>query len=283
MTETTPPAHPANEERPQNAELHPNAELHQRRQMAESFGVDTERYDRTRPAYPDALIEQILAATPGRDVLDVGCGTGILARQMRAAGCTVLGVEPDERMAAFARSTGVDVEPARFEEWDPAGRTFDVVAAGTAWHWIDPVAGAAAAARALRPGGRLAALWHTFTVPDPVMEAFGAVVRRVVPDSPFNFQAARQGSDAYQPVLDRMADGMRAAGAFGPVEQWRHEWEKQYTRDEWLDQLPTSGALTRVPADHLAEILDEVGAAVDAMGGGFPMPYVTLTVTAAKL
>ena len=40
-------------------------------------------------------------------------------------GCRVLGVEPDDRMAAVARSHRIEVEVATFEEWDPAGRTFD--------------------------------------------------------------------------------------------------------------------------------------------------------------
>ena len=63
--------------------------------MAESFGADAERYDRTRPRYPGALVERIIAGSPGLDVLDVGTGTGIAARQFQAAGCKVLGVEPD--------------------------------------------------------------------------------------------------------------------------------------------------------------------------------------------
>src|SRR6202035_4367879 len=97
-------------------------ELHQHRQIAESFGNDTERYDRTRPRYPQALVDRIVAASPGPDLLDVGCGTGTEARQFQAAGCAVLGVEPDDRMAAFARRTGVMVEVATLEAWDPAGR-----------------------------------------------------------------------------------------------------------------------------------------------------------------
>jgi hypothetical protein len=39
--------------------------LREHRKTAESFGSDPERYDRTRPAYPDALIEQIVADSPG--------------------------------------------------------------------------------------------------------------------------------------------------------------------------------------------------------------------------
>src|ERR1700748_2323319 len=97
---------------------------HQERQIAESFGVDASRYDRTRPPYPAALIDRIVADGPGPDVVDVGCGTGIVARQLQAAGCRVLGVEPDARMAEFARHSGVDVEIATFETWEPAGRRF---------------------------------------------------------------------------------------------------------------------------------------------------------------
>ncbi len=54
-------------------------EPHQHRQVAEPFGSDAERYDRARPSYPGALVEAIVAGSPG--VLDVGCGTGIAARR----------------------------------------------------------------------------------------------------------------------------------------------------------------------------------------------------------
>src|ERR1700722_6785767 len=98
----------------------PEREVHRYRGMAESFGVDAERYDRTRPRYPDALVERIIAASPGTDILDVGCGTGIEARQFQAAGGTVLGVEPDARMAELARRLGTEVEGARIEDWGSA-------------------------------------------------------------------------------------------------------------------------------------------------------------------
>ena len=100
----------------------------------------------------------------------------------------MLGVEPDARMAGFARQTGVEVEVATFEAWDAAGREFDAVVAGTAWHWVDPVAGAARAAQVLRPGGRIAPFHHVFQSPPEVAEALAQVYRRVVPDSPFNLE-----------------------------------------------------------------------------------------------
>src|SRR5580704_2397361 len=143
----------------------PSPELHKARLIAESFGNDAEGYDRARPGYPGALVAQIVAESPGLDVLDVGCGTGIAARQFQAAGCTVLGVEPDARMAEFARARGLPVEVATFEAWDPAGRTFDTVIAAQSWHWIDPFTGAAKATQVLRPGGRLAIFSHVYEPP----------------------------------------------------------------------------------------------------------------------
>jgi SAM-dependent methyltransferase len=256
-------------------------QAHEHRQIAESFGTDAARYDRARPRYPDALVERIVAASPGRDLLDVGTGTGIAARQFRAAGCTVLGVEPDARMADFARRLGVETEVATFEAWDPAGRTFDAVVAATAWHWVDPVAGAAKAAQVLRPGGRLAVFWHVFQLPPEVTEALADVFRRAVPDSPFNSQSTRTALEIYQAMFDTAGGAIREAGAFGDPEQWRFDWEHLYTRDEWLDQMPTHGSLTQVPAEARAEVLAGVGAAIDAMGGAFTAQYATVAVTAS--
>lgn len=257
-------------------------EIHRDRRVAESFGGDADRYDRARPDYPDALVRRIIAASPGRNVLDVGCGTGIEARQFRAAGCTVLGVEPDARMAEFARGSGVEVEVATLEAWDPAGRKFDAVIAGTAWHWVDPVAGAAKAARVLRPGGLIAPFHHVFQTPPAILDALASAYQKVAPDSPVNLSSLKQALDAYQALFDKIADGIRQARGFSEPEQWEFGWERTYTRDEWLDQLPTQGHLNLLPPDKLAEVLAGVGAAIDAMGGRFTMPYTTVAVTASR-
>ena len=179
---------------PRPSELPP----HRARQIAESFGIDAERYDRSRPGYPDALMEQIVATSPGLDVVDVGTGTGIVARQFQAAGCTVLGVEPDARMTKFARRVGLDVEVASFEGWDPGGRKFDVVVSGTAWHWVDPVAGPVKAAQVLRPGGRLAAFGHAFQLPPDLAEVSASSYQQLLPESLPVAQATTRALETYQ-------------------------------------------------------------------------------------
>jgi SAM-dependent methyltransferase len=256
---------------------------HVHREVAEGFGADAGRYDRARPTYPAELVERIVAGSPGRRVLDAGCGTGICARLFQAAGCRVLGVDPDPRMAERARQGGTEVEVAKFEDWDPAGRAFDAVVAAQAWHWVDPVAGAAKAAAALRPGGRLAVLWNAFDPPPELRAAFTALFRRVMPGSPGGSHWARPALDAYRVMGGRAAGGIRAAGAFGEPQEWLSHWSRPYTRDEWLDLVPTTGGFARLPAGVQAELLAGIGAAVDAAGGAFTMRYATLAVTAARL
>lgn len=261
---------------------HSARESHQARELAESFGSDPERYDRARPHYPEAMVDAIVAASPGLDVVDVGIGTGIAARQFRAAGCRVLGVDVDARMAEWTRQQGFEVEVAAFEAWDPAGRIFDAVIAGQTWHWVEPVAGAAKAAEALRPGGRLAAFWNAGKPPTELARAFAEVYRRVAPDSLAARWATAAAEDAYSMPHQKVVDGIRAAGGFGDPEEWRFDWERSYTRDEWLDQLPTTGGHAQFSPATQDAVLAGVGAAIDAAGGSFPVRFSTTVVTAVR-
>ncbi len=258
----------------------PAREPHRARDIAESFGAVAERYDRTRPSYPVAMVDRIVVASPGRNVVDVGCGTGIAARQFLAAGCTVLGVEVDEKMAEVARRHGIEVEVSSFETWDTGGRTFDLVVAGQTWHWVDPVAGAAKAAEALRPGGRLALFWNVGLPPADLSAAFAEVVRRVVPGFPA-LDATKQ-ANGYSLFLDKAAEGLGTAGGFGEPERWSFDWTRHYTKDEWLEQVPTFGGNSRLAPEQLAELQSGVGAAIDAAGGEFTMNYQAVVFTATR-
>ena len=258
----------------------PDNEPHRQRQAAESFGSDPERYDRARPRYPEVLIERIVAAAPGGLVLDVGVGTGIAARQYQAAGCQVLGIDPDPRLAEFARRTGVPVEVSTFEAWEPKDRKFDAVVSAESWHWVDPVAGAAKAAEVLRPGGRLAVFWNTGRPPAGLEEAFAEVYRRVLPEWLVARLGRRSIEEAHSAMCANAADGIRAGGKFDEPEQWRFEWAQPYTREEWLDALQTSGGA--IAESQLASLLEGVGEAIDAVGGSFTMSYVTFVVTAVR-
>lgn len=127
-----------------------------------------ELYDRVRPGYPDELFAD-LAAITGIDerssVLEVGCGSGQATRSLAALGCSVTAVEPGADMAALARRRlasfpEVEVETARFEQWEDRGRRFDVLVAASSWHWVDPSVGWQRAHQVVSPGGWMSLLGH---------------------------------------------------------------------------------------------------------------------------
>ena len=254
--------------------------LHSDRRRAESFGADAERYDRSRPGYPDSLIDAVVGPRPADlDLLEVGSGTGIASRLFLDRGVRLVGVEVDARMAELARRRGATVEVSTFESWDPAGRTFDVVTAAQAWHWVDPVAGADKAADVLRPGGRLAVFWNVGRPPADVASALDQVYARLAP-----------GTEGYSVLLGYArdggytaeSDGIRACRRLTEPEFERFSWSRRYTRDEWLDQLPTHSDHAAMEPDLLAAVLAEVGAVLDRFGGGFRMDYETLLLSAHR-
>ena len=214
-------------------------------------------------------------------MLDVGIGTGLSAQGFRAAGCDVLGIEVDERMAARAREHGFEVEVAAFEKWEDRGRRFDAVVSGQTWHWIDPDAGAAAAARVLRPGGRLALFWNVPDLPAEIAAGFAEVYRTVetgLPYSPWNSPAA----DGHARILTVVSEPLSRIGEFTEPERWSGTWTTVVSRDQWLDQVPTSGGHSRIPADKLQELLAGMGKVIDEHGGELPITYTTAMVGATR-
>ncbi len=231
------------------------------------------------------MIDELLGPVPvGLDVLDVGCGTGIAARQIVQRGAKVLGVELAPRMAEIARGHGVDVEIAAFEAWDPEGRSFDRVISAQAWHWLDLPIATAKAASVLRPGGKLCLVWNAGCQPDDLADALEEVYARVVPPGGhrlFRGYAASRPSDV-KTGLDSETEAISTAPDFGaPTEKW-FPWTRVYERDEWLDQLMSRG-------DHLAlepavrdRLFQAVGAAIDDHGGSFVMYFETVLISATR-
>jgi SAM-dependent methyltransferase len=249
--------------------------LHENRRRAESFGADAERYDRARPSYPKALVDELLGDGATR-VLDVGCGTGIAARLFGARDCEVLGIEPDQRMARFARRRGLTVEVAQFEGWDPRERRFDLLTCGQAWHWIDPGLGAIKAADVLSPTGRVGLFWNFARFPPDVGAALAATYGRLEPELE-RYSVLLGNSDGR---LATAREALLGTRRFTPPALLMWEWTRRYTTEQWLESLLTHSDHQMLPAPRRDALLGAVGASIDELGGAFEVSYETHLVTA---
>ncbi len=107
------------------------------------------------------VAESMGVAARGCALLDVGTGTGTLARGFARRGATVVGIDPSDAMLREARalaaeeSLSIDFRLGRAEATGLAPESLDVICAGQCWHWFDRPRAAAHLYERLRPGGQL--------------------------------------------------------------------------------------------------------------------------------
>jgi trans-aconitate methyltransferase len=97
----------------------------------------------------------LLNPQPGENILDLGCGDGVLTEKLVALKANVVGVDSSEDMVAATRARGLDVRhmSATALTFD---NEFDAIFSNAVLHWVkdDPDAAIASAFRALRRPGR---------------------------------------------------------------------------------------------------------------------------------
>ncbi|HEU5006735.1 MAG TPA: class I SAM-dependent methyltransferase [Jatrophihabitantaceae bacterium] len=245
------------------------------RARAESFGTIARDYDRFRPSYPDAIIDDLVALAP-EAVLDVACGTGKATALLAARGLNVLGVEIDPEMAAVARGHGLDVEVGAFESWDAAGRRFDLITCAQAWHWIDPASGIDKAADLLNPGGTLVPFWNYGELDERTQQAMDEVYATVAP------QLSRSGGGArgFHELERAHLPHLRESGRFAAIETRCHPWERDYSAVEWTDMLQTHSDHLQLEPDQRRRLVDALHKMIGEFGGVLHLRYSTFAIFA---
>lgn len=171
----------------------------------------------------------------GQRVLDVGCGTGVVARaaaEAAGSGGEVAGLDSNEGMLAVARRHGADVawHHGRAEDLPFADGSFDRVLSQFVLMFLeDPAIALGEARRVLRPGGRLAVSTWAGLDETPGYAAMVGLVDRIV---------GPQAADALRaPFTIGTAVELEAivGPSFGEVEVARVEGTARFASiDDWV-------------------------------------------------
>jgi SAM-dependent methyltransferase len=231
-----------------------------------------EGFDVNRPSPPEALVDLLcLEAQVARPslVVDLGSGTGLSTRVWADRADEVVGVEASPEMREQAeratRAENVRFVQAYAQATGLPGSAADIVSCSQAFHWMEPTATLAEAARILRPGGLFAAYdydWPPIVHPE-VEAAFEEMLKRV------GERRVVGGRGRMRYPKEGHLDQIRKSGRFGYVREAVVHSRERGSADRIVGMALSLGPLT-VLLDEVSE--EELGltalreAAASALG-----------------
>jgi SAM-dependent methyltransferase len=133
-------------------------------ELTADFGKTAADYGRHRAGFPAELFDRLAAmgiVRSGMRTLDLGTGTGTIARSLAQRGCESTGLDRSaplmEEADGIDRAVGVTVRyvEAAAEDTGFPEASFDLVIAGQCWFWFDRPRAASEARRIVKPAGHL--------------------------------------------------------------------------------------------------------------------------------
>jgi SAM-dependent methyltransferase len=239
------------------------------------FGKTAGDYAKFRAGFPPALFERLASmgvGLPGHRVLDLGTGTGTLARGFARRGATVTGLDKSDALLEQAKHldrdarVSVTYRVATAEDTGLPADSFDVVTAGQCWHWFDRHAAASEARRLLVPNGRLViAHFDWIPIPGNVAYATEKLIEHHNPDWKFG------GGIGVHPAWFRDV----AIAGFADLESFSFDEETPYSHEAWRGRIRASaGIAASMPPDKVAKFDHELR---DMLAEHFPQdPFTVL-------
>jgi 2-polyprenyl-3-methyl-5-hydroxy-6-metoxy-1,4-benzoquinol methylase len=128
------------------------------------WGKTSPDYAVDRPGYPASFYPVLQAmgiGRPGQDVLDLGTGTGVLARAFARQGAHVTGIDIADAQIVTAQQLAAQEHLAirwatcAAEDADFPPQSFDIISCGQSWLYFDTQRMLPLVKMWLKPGGKL--------------------------------------------------------------------------------------------------------------------------------
>lgn len=238
------------------------------------FGLTSKDYAQHRVGFPDSLFDRLASfeiGKPGQQVVDLGTGTGSLARGFARRGCHVVGLDIAaaqlEQARALTEAAGlkVDYRVGRAEVTGLPDRSADIVAAGQCWHWFDRARAAAEVARILRPDGSIViAHFDWIPLPDNVAQVTEALIATYSP--------------TWKPGygLGLYPQWLRDLGLLGfrSLQTFSYDVDVPYTHEAWRGRVRASAGVGAVLPAEKVQAFDEEFAHI--LADRFPSPVLQI-------
>lgn len=132
------------------------------------FDTKSKFYSKYRPKYSNEFIRYIdlkYFKDKSKAIADIGCGTGILTKQILDCGLKVFGVEPNEEMLNEARGYLKEYESftpinATAENTTLEDNSIDIIVVGQAFHWFNLELFKKECQRILKDDGVVILVWN---------------------------------------------------------------------------------------------------------------------------
>jgi SAM-dependent methyltransferase len=207
------------------------------------FGRAAEDYARHRAGFPSELFDRLQRFEIGvhqQRVVELGTGTGALARDFAKRGCDVTGVDPSVELVEQARKLDADAKVrihyvmAEAESTHLPSGSYDVVAASQSWHWFKRNKAAREARRLLVPGGAMViASFDWLPMPETVVAWTEELILR------YNHRWALGGSTG---VFPEWLTDVRGAG-FVELESFSFDIDLPFSHAAWRGRVRASSGV----------------------------------------
>ncbi|MEX2204076.1 MAG: class I SAM-dependent methyltransferase [Actinomycetota bacterium] len=221
------------------------------RAAAVGFEAAVERYEHGRPSYPDDAVSFLIRAVgigPGRDVVELGAGTGKFTELIVATGARIVAVEPVAGMReALGRTCpSVEIVDGTAEQIPVPDASADVVVVAQAFHWFAGERALPEIHRVLRPGGALGLIWNIRDEASDWSERLTQIFDRLT----------AEGDPRYRDM--RWREAFDATDLFGPFHHQVAYHVHQVTRDEFLDRVLSVSYVASAPEAERERVVAEV-------------------------